>query len=380
LKGEKKYQLEKENINLKIVKVELKDNSYEIQIGDYIFQDLLKRIKHYRLNPNLFFVIDESVERFQKDYLNKAVSKYKGKIYFYLLKQGENSKSHKELNKIYDSLLANKFGRDSLLVSIGGGVTGDLAGYAASTYMRGIQLIHIPTTLLASVDSAIGGKTGINFSGIKNIIGSFYQPKLVLIDTYFLGTLPEEEYSSGMGEIIKNTLLSGDEFFDYLNKNFEKAFLKDKTTLEKLIFESVKIKASVVSSDEKETKGLRKILNLGHTFAHAIESELNFRIKHGEAVTAGLICALFLSNKIGVLQDKLLIKYLELPLKINLSSNLKKLNEEKIYESMKSDKKNRNNEIKFVLLLKAGKIMVDVPADKKDVIWSIKKMKEVVFD
>ena len=380
MKGEKKYQLEKENINLKIVKVELKDNSYEIQIGDYIFQDLLKRIKHYRLNPNLFFVIDESVERFQKDYLNKAVSKYKGKIYFYLLKQGENSKSHKELNKIYDSLLANKFGRDSLLVSIGGGVTGDLAGYAASTYMRGIQLIHIPTTLLASVDSAIGGKTGINFSGIKNIIGSFYQPKLVLIDTYFLGTLPEEEYSSGMGEIIKNTLLSGDEFFDYLNKNFEKAFLKDKTTLEKLIFESVKIKASVVSSDEKETKGLRKILNLGHTFAHAIESELNFRIKHGEAVTAGLICALFLSNKIGVLQDKLLIKYLELPLKINLSSNLKKLNEEKIYESMKSDKKNRNNEIKFVLLLKAGKIMVDVPADKKDVIWSIKKMKEVVFD
>jgi 3-dehydroquinate synthase len=364
---------------LRTVKLNLEGNSYEIQIGNYIFRELFSKIKENKLNPNLFFVIDESVERFQKDYLNETASQYRGKIYLYLLKQGENSKNYKELNKIYDSLLANEFGRDTLIISVGGGVTGDLAGYAAATYMRGIQLIHIPTTLLASVDSAIGGKTGINFSKRKNMIGAFYQPKLVLIDPYFLKSLPDAEYFSGMGEVIKNVFLSGEDFFDFLNKNFEKVLSRNKTILEKIILESVKIKSSVVSQDEKEV-GLRKILNFGHTFAHAIESKLNFKIKHGEAVVAGIICALFLSNKIQILPDNFLSKYLELPLKIDLPANLEKLDAGKLYEAMKSDKKNRNNEIKFVLVLEAGKIIIDVPAGKKDILWSIKKMKEIVFD
>jgi len=360
------------------VKLSLENQSYNIFVGNSILKELPKKINSNKLERNFFVVVDESVERFHKDYINAVISQLNGRTFVYILKSGENSKSYKELNKIYSALLGNNFGRDSLLIGIGGGVTGDLSGYAAATYMRGIQLIHIPTTLLAAVDSAIGGKTGINFETKKNIVGAFYQPKFVLIDSHFLNSLPEEEFKSGMGEIIKNAFLSGPDLFDYLSKNMTKIFLRDEKVIRKIIIESVKIKASVVSQDEKES-GLRKILNLGHTFAHAIETDLNFRIKHGEAVVAGIICALFLSNKVGLLEKNQLDKFLTLPLKINVPDSLKKLNVKRMYEVMKADKKNRGDEIKFVLVTDLGKILIDVSASKKDVFESIGKMQKILF-
>ncbi len=361
------------------VKLSLENKSYDIFVGNSILKELPKKINSNKLKRNFFIVVDESVERFHKDYINAVISQLNGRAFVYILKSGENSKSYKELNKIYSALLENNFGRDSLLIGIGGGVTGDLSGYAAATYMRGIQLIHIPTTLLADVDSAIGGKTGINFETKKNIVGAFYQPKFVLIDSHFLNSLPEEEFKSGMGEIIKNAFLSGPDLFDYLSKNMKKIFLHDEKVIRKIISESVKIKASVVSQDERES-GLRKILNLGHTFAHAIETDLNFRIKHGEAVVAGIICALFLSNKVGLLDKNQLDKFLTLPLKINLPDSLKKLNIKRMYEAMKVDKKNRGDNIKFVLVSDLGKILIDVSASRKDVFESIEKMQKILFD
>lgn len=359
------------------IKISLSAKSYEILIGKNIYSRLPGEITKRNLNKNILLIIDENVFKFHKDLLKEAFKNYKNKVEYYILKSGENSKSYKELNKIYSFLIKNEFGRDSLIAAAGGGVTGDLAGYAAATYMRGLQLIHIPTTLLAAVDSSIGGKTGINFEKKKNIIGSFYQPDLVLIDTNFLRTLPEKEITSGIGEIIKYSFLSDEDFFSYTNKNLKEIYNKNEKILEEIIYRSALIKASVVSEDEKELL-LRKTLNLGHTFGHAIESMLSFKIKHGEAVIVGLICALYLSNKIGVINKKDLDEFLLLPRKINLPKISALINAEKIYSLMKLDKKSRNGKINFVLTSGIGKTLVNVEAEKKDIFYSIKKAKELI--
>ena len=294
---------------------------------------------------------------------------------FYTLKKGELAKSHSELNKIYSALIEKKYGRDTLILAIGGGVTGDLAGYAASTYMRGIQLLHVPTTLLADVDSSIGGKTGINFNNRKNMIGTFYQPEAVLIDTDFIRTLPEGEFVSGLGEVIKYAFITTKNFYDFTFNNLDKILSRNFEVLNKIIYESVLFKSSVVAKDEKES-GLRKILNFGHTFAHAYESDLNFKIKHGEAVIAGIISALYLSYIKGYLREKKLNEFLTNLSLIKLPTGLKKLNTENVLDFMRNDKKNRGNKIKFILLKNIGEIVSDVEADRREVIQSILLTKE----
>lgn len=353
--------------------------SYEILIGNKIYDQLINTINKLKLHKNILIIIDGNVEKLHKDFIKKRFSNYKNKIKYYILKPGESSKSYKGLNKIYSYLIENEFGRDSLVISIGGGVAGDLSGYVAATYMRGIQLVHIPTTLLAAVDSSVGGKTGINFEKKKNLIGSFYQPKLVLIDTYFLSSLPKNEITSGLGEIIKYAFLAENTFYDFVNNSINKIYNLDNKILEEIIYCSVLIKASVVREDEKET-WLRKILNFGHTFGHAIESELNFKIKHGEAVTAGIICALYLSNKIGIISKEDLEEFLSLPLKIKLPKIIGSINRKEIYNLMKLDKKTRNGKINFVLTSGIGKTLVDVEASDKDIFYSIEKTKNLIFD
>jgi len=353
--------------------VSLKENSYPVIIGENILAKIPELTVKYNLNKNILVIIDKNVYSFHKKKIQLVLRNISGKINYYILKPGENSKSYQELNKIYSYLLKNNYGRDSLVISVGGGVTGDLTAFAAATYMRGIQVVHVPTTLLAAVDSSIGGKTGINFENKKNMIGSFYQPKFVLSDTEFLKTLPKIEITSGLGEIIKYAFLSDKDFFNFVNKNFKDiSSLKNKVLL-KSIIGSVKIKAGVVSQDEKES-GLRKILNLGHTFAHAFETELKFAVKHGEAVTAGVICALLLSNKLGFLSEEKLNTYIKLPLKIILSSKFTGLNKNNLYKIMQHDKKNRNGKIKFVLISEIGKLLLDVEAGKKELFYIFNEM------
>ncbi len=355
---------------MKQVKVNLTGDGYRILIGKSSFDDLLTQVEKLKLHKNIVVVTDANVRKYHSAKILNVFENYLGKILYYTLKPGEASKSYTELNRIYSFLMKNKLGRDTLIIAIGGGVTGDLVGYAASTYMRGVQLIHIPTTILAAVDSSIGGKTGINFEKTKNIIGSFYQPKLVLIDTEFMSTLPKAEKSSGIGEIIKYGYLGDQKFFNFITKNLEKLYTDNEEVLEETIRKSAEIKASVVSQDEKES-GIRKILNLGHTFAHSFESELNFKVKHGEAVTAGIICALYLSNIIGILSDDNLTALLKLPTRLKLSSKFMNLNKENLYKIMLRDKKNKGGKIKFVLLSNIGQLLLDVEADKNDVFKAI---------
>ena len=353
----------------------LKENSYQVIIGNSILHTLKNEIEKNNLNRNIMVVADENVMKYHPKEIKQILNGSTGKINYYPLKPGETSKSFVQLNKIYSFLLNRGYGRDALIIGIGGGVTGDLVGYAASTFMRGVQLIHVPTTLLAAVDSAIGGKTGINFEKKKNMIGSFYQPRLVVIDTNFFKSLPKREQTSGIGEIIKYGYLSDKAFFNFLNDNIGMIYNFDREIIDEVIKQCVSIKASVVSKDEKES-GIRKILNLGHTFAHGFETDLNFKIKHGEAVIAGIISALYLSENLGILGHAKLEELLSLPKKIKMPEFFRNFSVKNVMEIMKHDKKNKNGKIKFVLPSDVGNLLLDIEAKDSIIKDSLLKMKK----
>jgi 3-dehydroquinate synthase len=356
---------------MNIINVKLSENPYPVYVGKGIFGKLPEFIQKNNINKNVFFIADKKMYSKHKSAIDKFYLGISGKKYFSLMDASEENKAFKSLQRFYNEMLQNGFGRDTVVIAVGGGITGDIAGFAAATFARGIQFIQIPTTLLAMVDSSVGGKTGINFGHTKNIIGSFYQPKFVTVDTDFLKTLPEEEIICGLGEIVKYGLLIGDDFFEFLKKNMQKLLKAESKLLTKVIEECIKFKARIVEKDEKEESGLRKVLNLGHTFAHAVEVEQKHKIKHGQAVIIGLACALHLSNKIGLLNDVMLAKYLSLVVLFEDKIKLEKIDILKCFEIMKRDKKNKDEIIKFVLLSSAGNLAVDVEAEKEDVFYAM---------
>lgn len=272
-----------------------------------------------------------------------------------ILEDGEQYKNQHSLFAIYDSLIQNKHHRDTTIIALGGGVIGDMAGFAAATYQRGVRFIQVPTTLLAQVDSSVGGKTAINHPQGKNMIGSFYQPQAVLIDVATLDTLPLREFRAGLAEVIKYGWLAGGDFLEQLNQALEQGITTHHPQLPQLIARCCAIKARFVETDEKE-KGQRALLNLGHTFAHALESYTHYQQwLHGEAVAIGLYCAAVLSHKIGLIDEQLvaqveqMLQNAGLPHKIPRSINL-----EKLRELMGLDKKIKNNRLRFVLIKAPG--------------------------
>ena len=362
---------------MKKMEIKTKNRNYPVIIGNSVLDLIYDLINQPGMYENLFIVVDENVFSLHEKYITNIFNETNKKIHFYKLKPGEHSKSFDGLETILSEMIEKKYGRDTLLISIGGGVTGDLSGFAASVYMRGIQVAHIPTTLLAAVDSAIGGKTGINFNNYKNILGTFYQPQFVIIDTKFISTLPKEEINSGVGELIKYAFLTNEIFYNYIYKNFDKIYSLEESVLNKIIYKSVLFKGSVISKDEFEG-GLRKILNLGHTFAHAYESQTNYSLKHGEAVVMGIISALFLSYKKGLLSERRLKKFLKLPLRMKLSPEFVIRNYQSILKYMYGDKKNREGEIRFILLSGIGNLATDVKVNESDIHYAIEETVEVL--
>jgi len=356
---------------MKRIEINIPGKKYPVFLGKNTFTNLLKIIKQEKLNENIFLVVDNKVFEFYRKTIFRFFNSLTKKKHCLVIDVSEKNKSYKTLNEIYSALIDNHFGRDTLIVSIGGGITGDIAGFAAATFTRGVQYINIPTTLLSMVDSSVGGKTGINFGNTKNIIGSFYQPKFVLIDTAFLKTLPKDEIVCGLGEIVKYGFLIDDDYLNYVKNNLTKIKKLESRLLEETIETCVNFKAGVVKKDEFEESGLRKILNLGHTFAHAIEVEQKHKIKHGQAVIAGLSCALHLSNKLNLLSDKKLEKYLSLIIMFIDDIKIEKYNTSKLYEIMRRDKKNKVDKIKFVLLSNAGNNLIDLEASKEDVFYAL---------
>jgi 3-dehydroquinate synthase len=281
-----------------------------------------------------------------------------------LLPDGEDHKGWQALNAIFDALLEKRCGRDTTLVALGGGVIGDLAGFAAATYQRGVQYIQVPTTLLAQVDSSVGGKTAINHPLGKNMIGAFHQPRLVLADTDTLLTLPERELRSGLAEVIKHGLVRDAAFFAWLEANIERLLARDAEALEHAVLRSVAIKAEIVAKDEREN-GLRKVLNFGHTFGHAIETGLGYGAwLHGEAVAAGMVMATDLSRQLGYLSEADAGRIRSLLQRAGLPTVAKGIAPARMHQLMSVDKKVKEGRIHFVLLerLGAATLRDDVPA------------------
>ena len=273
-------------------------------------------------------------------------------IHVFKIKQGEKSKSIKTYKKIIDTMLDLKFSRSDKLIALGGGVVGDITGFCAATFMRGINYIQIPTTLLAQVDSSVGGKTAINTQHGKNLIGAFYNPVLVLISTNYLKTLPESQYKSGLGEVIKYAFIENKKLRTIINQNDKKIINKESTVLKKIIEESIKTKAKIVTKDEKEN-GIRAILNFGHTFGHAIEAHNKYKnISHGEAITLGMIIAAKISLFEGHIKSHQLDNIVNTIKSLKLNSDYKDYNYEKLSKYLKVDKKVSKGKLNLILINK----------------------------
>ncbi len=360
---------------MKKINVNIKDKKYPVLIGSGTLKYLPRYLNNFGKNNKLLFVIDDKVHKIYYKEISHLFKDKRTNIFYYKFKVSEKNKSFNSLEKIHGFMLKNKFGRDSIIIAVGGGIAGDLAGFAASTFMRGIKLIHIPTTLLACVDSSIGGKTGINHLNIKNAAGTFFQPELVIIDINFLRTLSKKEILCGIGEVVKYSYLTSKEFYNYINMNIENIIKLKRLVTEEIIYQCVLFKSSVVEQDEKEDQ-LRKILNLGHTFAHAVETASKFSIKHGEAVIFGIVSAVFLSEKLGLIKTSNLNYLLKIPNQLKINKKIISLGNQEIVNALKFDKKNKNEKNEFVLISDIGNILVDVEVSLKDIINAINKAKE----
>ncbi len=353
------------------LKINTKNKKYSIFIGRNLIKSLDKLLKKENIVFEKCLIISDSKVPFD---LKNQVKKKLNKKNTYLMNfnSSEKNKNLKNIQNILNFLFKKNFSRNDCLISLGGGIAGDVSGFAASIYKRGIKFINIPTTLLAQVDSSIGGKTGINNNFGKNLVGSFYPPDLVITDTIFLNSLPKREMICGYGEIFKHAIIANKRNFDFINKNKNRILNKYSPFIEKAIFESCKIKKTVVEKDEKE-KNLRKVLNFGHTFAHAYEGTLKFskKLNHGEAVILGIESASKFSYQNGILNkfdlQKILNHIESLNLKFSLRSFFKKNKISTIINYMKMDKKNENSNINLVLIKKIGKLVINTQFNNKKI-------------
>lgn len=348
-----------------VIQIEFREEekSYDIVLGKNLKSEIKKLVQTLEhQGRRVAFLVDEKV--FEEP-IGDCIKKIQG---------GECNKNLDTAKDCYDFLIENKIDRRGVLFVIGGGVVGDIGGFVAATYLRGIDYYQVPTTLLSMVDSGIGGKNAVNLPTGKNLIGTIYQPKGVFIDIDSLKTLPDREFSAGMAEIIKYGLIRDSAFFEELEKN--EAIQKNSLQIMEWIERSCFIKKTIVEADEKDQKGIRSLLNFGHTFGHAIESVTKYEeYLHGEAISIGMMMAARLSELLGYLTNgdvgrikRVLEKY-ELPIKLRSSLNILELN-----QAMQNDKKRENNILKFIVLKKIGEGHTPVELDEK---WVAKLWKEV---
>jgi 3-dehydroquinate synthase len=343
---------------MRIVQVPLGNRSYAIKISGGLLAQLGKECAKLKMGARCAVITDSNVAKFFAKSALDSLSHANFEPILISVPAGEKSKRISVVEKCFDQLAAHRLERKSFIVALGGGVVGDLAGFVAATYLRGIDFVQVPTTLLAQVDSSVGGKTGVNLRAGKNLVGAFYQPRLVLCDLKTLATLPRREFISGLAEVIKYGIIFDAKLFAQLERDLSKILERDEKILSTVIARCCEIKAEIVSQDETES-GLRAILNFGHTIGHAIENSFGYgKFLHGEAISIGQIAAAKISEKISGL-PKLDVERIEklfqragLPTKIKLNSAQRK----KLFTAMKLDKKVSGGEIKFVLARKIGAV------------------------
>jgi 3-dehydroquinate synthase len=345
---------------MKRILVRTQQRIYPVVIGTDLKNRLIVEIKKIISSGQILILTHPKLNQLYGKKINASLKRAGYKVLTLALPEGEQSKSQKALFQIYETLVKNHFERNSAIVTLGGGVVGDVGGFAASTYMRGIRLIHIPTSLLAQVDSAIGGKTAIDLPQGKNLVGAFYQPHLVVCDVNTLKTLPPADLSSQLAEVIKYGVIQRPALFSYLEKNMSRLLKKDLKALEHVVSESVQIKAQVVSQDERD-HAVREILNYGHTFAHAFETLGRYRsLSHGQAVALGMVAAARVAVSLKLFSPQEESRQLFLIQKAGLPVNLARFSfrASQIVEVMKHDKKVKHGQIRLVLPQRIGQVIV----------------------
>lgn len=316
-------------------------------------------------------VTDSTVAEFYAEKLQKILEKVCAGVSLFVFPAGEAHKTLDTVKNLYEHLILNKFDRKDMLAALGGGVVGDLTGFAAATYLRGIDFIQLPTTLLSQVDSSIGGKTGVDFDAYKNMVGAFHMPKLVYMNLSSLQTLPERQFASGMAEIIKHGLIQNSAYYEWLQKHGEEIASREYEALRHMIYESCQIKRHVVEEDPTE-KGIRAWLNFGHTAGHAVEKLKNFELCHGECVAIGCAAAAWISWKRGLLTQEECAQIEKTLQDYHLPVRVEGVRPEDVLNTTKLDKKMEAGKIRFVLLKKIGEAFVTKDIEDEELLEAIR--------
>lgn len=341
------------------------------------FNDLLNvfNTEVNRKYDNICIVSDSNVSKL---YLAEVVSIFKetgSNVSSFSFDAGEASKNLDTVNMLYEHLILKRYTRNSLLVALGGGVVGDLTGFAASTFLRGIDFIQIPTTLLSQVDSSVGGKTGVDFKGYKNMVGAFYMPRLVYMNLGTLNSLDDYNFACGMGEVIKSALIADGNFYQWIKDNKDAVLAKDYDSLAYTVSSCCQIKGHVVEIDPKE-KGIRAYLNFGHTLGHSIEKLSEFKLGHGQCVAIGMVCAMHLSKKLGYINESEILDVINVLKEYNLPVSVAGLKDTDILSASKSDKKMTDSKIKFIILKNIGEADSYMNFSDEDLLFAIDKVLE----
>lgn len=342
---------------MKKVKVRLGNNSYLIHIGSGILVHTGQRLKENGLTGSLVIITNPIVQRLYGNALKQNLTNEGFTVTILQVPDGEEQKSLEVAGRLYNQLTGSFAERTTPILALGGGVIGDLAGFVAATYLRGVPLIQIPTTLLAQVDSSIGGKVAVDHGQLKNRIGAFYQPRLVIADIATLKTLDTKTLVDGLAEVIKYGVIQDKGLLTYIEDNLDKITALDDGALEEIVFRSAKIKAEIVEKDEKDL-GLRAILNYGHTVGHAIESASGFKVGHGIAVAIGMLAAAKIANKMGMLDKNELLRLNRLIQRAGLPTKMPDLKVEEIIQAITHDKKVLRGKVRFILLKSLGSVFI----------------------
>jgi len=353
-----------------------KNDSYDIVVTDNFMELEAELNALEKTGKKACIVTDDKVGPLYAEAVKEVLEKCKNEVYIFTFPNGEENKNLDTIGKIYEELIENHFQRGDFLVALGGGVVGDMTGYAAATYLRGIDFIQMPTTLLSQVDSSVGGKTGVDFKQYKNMVGAFKMPKLVYMNLKMLETLDERQFYSGFAEAMKSALIKDAHYYEWLIEMMYEICDKDMAILEELVVKSCNIKRMVVEKDPYE-KGDRALLNLGHTIGHAIEKYKNFTLLHGECVALGCVAAAFISWKKELLSMDEYYEIRDMFVPFNLPISIEDIDIEEILKITKSDKKMVQNQIRFVLLKKIGKAVVDTTVTDDEIREALKEIQYI---
>ena len=347
---------------------------YHIKLTDS-FQGLAEELKQlgYQADQKICIISDSNVAKLYAETVKNILTKSFPQIFCYEFQAGEASKNTDTVNGVYEFLIQNHFDRHDLMIALGGGVVGDLTGFTAATYLRGIDFIQVPTSLLSQVDSSIGGKTGVDFMQYKNMVGAFYQPKLVYMNLNVLKTLPKDQLVSGFGEILKHGLIRNHDYFLWMNAYEKEILALDYNTLEEMVYQSCLIKRDVVERDPKE-KGERALLNLGHTIGHAVEKLKDFKLLHGQCVAIGLVAAAYISYQRGLLTEDEYNKIKEGCLLYELPIHVDGLEEAAVLAATRKDKKMEQGQVKFVLMKGIGGSFIDHTVSDEEMLAGIREI------